>query len=307
MKKALILGLIGAAFAGCGADLDTTTMGEPEAFSAEEAHSAVLIDTIEWRGEQITFHDISGPGDTVPAILVSYLGDGSRPELSVVLDQQGQYEPTPAEIWRSVRGDTDIPAELLEQHAWQSEEESRPEGFQEFDLDAVQKALLPNFSTMFPLNTTATGLPDSSNRCWAFGGLRVFHDKIDASICSGGSVSVRDANIQTSPCDPILNVNATERTGSFNGGGPGSGMLSKTCGATGNPGTWSCTSAVSMSTGQYFASTLAKNGSAHRMGTGLFVPLGAFAIPTGYLGAAELSSPAARFTDTSCTGFSTNF
>ncbi len=309
MQRALILALLATTFA-CSATDQTaveTALQTPGVPEGQEARDAVVLGTLDWRGEQITFHDISGPGDTVPAILTTYYGPGGQPELSVVADQQARFEPTPAEIWRAVAGDREIPDELLAQHAWQVADEGRPDAFQDFYLERVEvEKALPNFSTMFPLTTTGTGLADPSFRCWNDGGLRRFTEQKAVSMCSAnGNFARLGFDIATSPCSPVLNVNETLRTGAYKQ--MGGGYFSKTCGATGNPGTWSCTSVVSMLSGMYFASTLAKNGSAHRMGTGSFTPGTLAPIPEGFLGSAILKVGVPSFENTSCNGFSANF
>lgn len=300
-KSCLVAGLVGV-LAACGSGDD------PQGPEAEAPRDAPVIDSIVWQGEQITFYDISGPADTVPAILTTYAGHGGRRELSVVAEEQAEFEPTPAEIWRAARGgEADIPAELLAQHAWQVEEEGRPQGFQDFDLaQAETEKSLPDFSTLFALNTTTTGLANPANRCWDNGALLVFRNQQAASLCSSNGSGLRNGfDIQQFPCDPILNANTTVRTGAFSGGGVGN-YFSKTCGATGNPGTWSCTSAFVQTAGSYFASTTAQNGQQHRMGTGSFLP-SPITIGQGFLGSATLKVGARKFENTSCNGFFQNF
>lgn len=91
------------------------------------------------------------------------------------------------------------------------------------------------------------------------------------------------------------------------GGGVGN-YFSRTCCATGNPGTWSCTSQFIQNSGTYFASTTAQNGQQHRMGTGSFIPTQIGPITRGYLGAATLKTGLQQFENTACSGgFFKNF
>jgi len=286
----------------CGGAGTTAIDAQQELPSEAPISNAVLIDSIEWRGEKIEFYDATTPEDTSPGIVVSQLGPDSSPELSTVLEQQAEYPVTPAELWRAVTR-SEVPEVLYEAHLALAEMEGRPAAFQEFDLQIVEKARA-DFSTLFPLDADATGLFNTANTCWGNGGIRSLRmgqgtNRLNVSTCSSNGTFIRSFDI-LDPCETIFNANTTVRTGVHNG--TGSSITSRHCFATGNQ-TWQCQPITTVQPEFYFASSFFKNGSSHRLGTGATYLTNLATTSLVELGTATLQAGVTQFGNTSCNGF----
>lgn len=260
-----------------GADLESPAPGGATAEEAPaELSTAALIDRVEWRGEELSFYDVTEPGDAAPGIVVSHLGRNSDVELATLLERQARYSVTPAELWLAATGDGAVPEPLLAQHLWLAAEEGRPEALQRFDLDSVQKSRTADPATMFPLTAEATGQLSGSN-CWDSARITEFNigsgTATDHSVCTGNGNFIRSLSISASPCSSSFNLNSTVRTAMHNGTGTtGYAWVGQFCFATGS-GAWTCSAAQTVGIDFYFGTSFYKNGSSHRLGGGVTAPL----------------------------------
>ncbi len=302
----LAVGLLAGLSGACGGGDETALASEIE----EAAPStATLIDRVQWNGETIGFYDASSAEDGVPAIIVSQSGDNDAPELETWLGNRARYPITPAELWREATGEDDVPRELLEHHAFQAEAGGRPNAdLQDFDGE-VEKAGFPNVSQMFPLDPNSTGTTTGTH-CWADGGIRAVLTGPGTpsnaySTCSSNGTFIRSFAID-GECNAILNQNTTVRTQAYNGSA--FTLFSKFCFATGT-GLWTCDREVSVPFNNYTGASFYKNGSKHRLGSGIRVPTDQPLIQHNafYLATATLQDTLHRFEDSGCTAFTENF
>ena len=269
----------GVAF-GCGATDETRVSPE----LAEGQSDVPLIDRVNWNGEEISFFDASTAEDPVPGILVTVLGSEGTADLERLFVQQTRYLPTPAELWRAATGDDQVPDELMRQHEYQVAEDGRDAGLRDFDASLVEvsKAFVlgPSHYTQLFLSTPPDpGTPAGTGVCWANAVINV------AGVGSGAPSSVMSVctNQAGAPirrfgadvaCSTSFNVNATVRSGFYNGtaeAGVPKTSTSKHCFATGSA-SWQCGQPTFVSPNFFFGSTFTKNGSAHRLATDASYP-----------------------------------
>jgi hypothetical protein len=300
MIKAIVGGLLACTLFACGGTMDQTEATEPTLPEGAVPSQAVLIGQVEWGGETLTFYDATTAEDPTPAIIVSQLGQMHLGELSMVFDQQAQFQVTPAELWRAATGDGQVPDELLQQHLAQAADTGRPEEFQNFDPKSVDK-LFASFNVMFPLDSGSTGTTTTS--CWAHGGIKVAEmgtgtNRPDTSTCTGNGTFVRSLSV-TSACDPILNLNKTLRAGMHNGNFS-TDVAGQICWSTGTQA-WQCfTPAIVPHFDGYYVNSFYKSGSSHRMGAGLSYPVTSPFSHGMELATADLASGSPVFGSTAC-------
>lgn len=234
------------------------------------ASDAVWIDSVQWNGERLDFYDARGAGEDRPAILLSVLGPEKEPELGSLFGHQARYPLTAAEIWRAAVGGEDLPEQLWDDHLWQVAETGRPLELQDFDGRLVDKASLPTFAGMFPIDASSAGNANLNNVCWTHAvinsvlmGLNSGRAKV--STCSEQRGFIRNFGVEVE-CARVTEVNGTIRTGTYNGT-TSNVMTGQHCFASGG-GAWQCLGSSSVVAGFYFATSFFKNGTAHRLGSG---------------------------------------
>lgn len=288
----LALGILALA---CSGTDRTEVQGPPD------VEPAVLVDSIQWNGETISFYDASS--EEGPEIVTSLLGRDREPELLVALERQLGRTPSAAELWLAAGGDReDIPTELLAAHEAQALEEGWDSMLERPDLDVAlleEKAVSQSvFNDMFPNNSDSTGvLPGGNSVCWNALATQVALQKTGKRVCNSNGNAIVTWNGLFS-CDPVLNVDKTIRTGMNVFIGPGvTGMHCYGSGSTGDH----CFAPVTVPPAFYYATSFFKSGTKHRLGTGA-IWAGNTLDTTVILGSAELQNPGVpAFQSTTCT------
>lgn len=278
--------LLSALSMACSASDETEVQME-----ARDRSPAVLIDSVHWNGETLSFFDATDE-DGVPGVVLEVRGRDREPELQGALESQFGRVMTAAEIWLAAGGTMeDLPAELLTAHEMQARLEGRPVTLERPELDPTrveEKAISQaTFNLMFALTSDVTGIappqpgqPPLTSACWD---ALITETKIQGQgiaakrVCSGnGNAVVAFNQFGQTPdrtnCDPVLNLDATVRTAVFNPsrsstGGAQPGLNVVQCFAT-RSNAESCNPVKLIGAGAFLGQTFFKNGVPHRLGTG---------------------------------------